>query len=106
MKGGVSNRTKLLVGVKRTLGASFTIVVAILTFTQCHHQPRRKKNSRGRPDSIWLVVTLGESENGHDDRETCTQGALHPDEQLCSIEDPTFHCRISSYGHLSVIHML
>ncbi|CDH59048.1 predicted protein [Lichtheimia corymbifera JMRC:FSU:9682] len=23
-----------------------------------------------------------------------TQGAPHPDEQLCSIEDPTFHCKV------------
>ncbi|CDH56619.1 predicted protein [Lichtheimia corymbifera JMRC:FSU:9682] len=61
---------------------------------RCHHQPRRKKNSRGRPGSLWLVVTLRDSENGHDDRETFTQGALHPDEQLCSIEDPTFHCKV------------
>ncbi|CDH52141.1 predicted protein [Lichtheimia corymbifera JMRC:FSU:9682] len=28
------------------------------------------------------------------DRETCTQGALHPAEQLCSIEESTFHCKV------------
>ncbi|CDH49469.1 predicted protein [Lichtheimia corymbifera JMRC:FSU:9682] len=53
MKRELFNRTKLLVGVKRTLGATFTIQLA--------------------------------------DRETSTQGALHPAAQLCSIEDPTFH---------------
>ncbi|CDH56261.1 predicted protein [Lichtheimia corymbifera JMRC:FSU:9682] len=68
MKRGVFNRTKLLVGVKRTLGASFTIQLADPRFSQ--------------------------SEIGESDRETCTQGALHPDEQLCSIEDPTFHCKV------------
>ncbi|CDH48450.1 predicted protein [Lichtheimia corymbifera JMRC:FSU:9682] len=43
---------------------------------------------------LWLVVTLGESENGHDDRETSTQGALDHAAQLCSIEDHTFHCKV------------
>ncbi|CDH56954.1 predicted protein [Lichtheimia corymbifera JMRC:FSU:9682] len=43
---------------------------------------------------------------GHDDRETSTQGALRPDEQLCSIEDPTFHCKFSRYRHFYVLHML
>ncbi|CDH53910.1 predicted protein [Lichtheimia corymbifera JMRC:FSU:9682] len=56
-----------------------------------------KKNSRGRPDQLWLVVTLGESENGHDDRETSTQGAFHPTAQLCSIEDRMFHCEVLRY---------
>ncbi|CDH60209.1 predicted protein [Lichtheimia corymbifera JMRC:FSU:9682] len=59
MKRGVFNRTKLRGGVKRTLCRSFTIVVAILGFTQCHHQPRRKKKfKRSTPDLFWLVVTL------------------------------------------------
>ncbi|CDH58277.1 predicted protein [Lichtheimia corymbifera JMRC:FSU:9682] len=93
MKREVFNRTKLLVVVKRTLGASFTIVVAILRFTQCHHQPRRKK-IRGRSDPLWLVVTLGETEISELDREISTQGALHLDEQYCSIEKPTFHCKV------------
>ncbi|CDH55622.1 predicted protein [Lichtheimia corymbifera JMRC:FSU:9682] len=95
MKRRVLHRAKLPTGVKRILCRSFTIAVADLTFTQSHHQPRRKKNSRGRPyDLLWLVVTLGESENGERDRETCTQGALHPGEQLCSIKEPTFHCKL------------
>ncbi|CDH52367.1 predicted protein [Lichtheimia corymbifera JMRC:FSU:9682] len=51
-----------------------------------------EKNSRGRPDQLWLVVTLGESEIDELDRETLTQGAPGPAAQLCSIEDPTFHC--------------
>ncbi|CDH54956.1 predicted protein [Lichtheimia corymbifera JMRC:FSU:9682] len=107
MKCGVFHRTKLLVGVKRTLGASFTIVVADIRFIECHHQP---KWIAGRPLEfffrLWLVLTFGESEIGHDDRETSTQGALDPDEQLCSIEDPTFHCRVQRYRHLYVLHML
>ncbi|CDH59795.1 predicted protein [Lichtheimia corymbifera JMRC:FSU:9682] len=94
MKREVFHRTKLLVGIESIMCRSFTIVVADLRFTQCHHQPKLKKNLRGRPDRLWLVVTLGESENGHDDRETCTQGALHPSAQLCLIEDPTLHCKV------------
>ncbi|CDH54458.1 predicted protein [Lichtheimia corymbifera JMRC:FSU:9682] len=68
--------------------------------SQCHHQPNW---ILGRPlecFSTKLVVTLGESENGHDYRETSTQGALDHAAQLCSIEEPTFHCGILSYGHL------
>ncbi|CDH58443.1 predicted protein [Lichtheimia corymbifera JMRC:FSU:9682] len=106
MKRGLFNRTKLLVRAESILCRRFTIVVAIHRFTQCHHQPKSKKNSRGRPDRLWLVVTMGESENGHDDRETCTQGALDPAAQLCSIIDPTFHCKFFGYGHLCVSHML
>ncbi|CDH48388.1 predicted protein [Lichtheimia corymbifera JMRC:FSU:9682] len=75
--------------------------------SQCHHQP---KWIVGRPLEfffrLWLVVTLGESEIAEPDRETSTQGALDPAAQLCSIDDPTFHCRIFSYGHLYVLHML
>ncbi|CDH53838.1 predicted protein [Lichtheimia corymbifera JMRC:FSU:9682] len=94
MKDGLFHRTKLLVWVERTLGASFTIVVADPRFRNVKTSLVEKKNSRGRPSSLWLVVTLGECENGHDDRETCTQGAPHPDEQFCSIEDPMFHCKV------------
>ncbi|CDH48690.1 predicted protein [Lichtheimia corymbifera JMRC:FSU:9682] len=93
MKREVFNRTKLLVGVKRTLGASFTINLVDFRFRNVTTS-LVEKNSRGRPEPLWLVVTLGESENGHDDRETCTQGALHPDEQYCSIKEPTFHCKV------------
>ncbi|CDH61086.1 predicted protein [Lichtheimia corymbifera JMRC:FSU:9682] len=94
MKRGVFNRTKLLVGMERTLGASFTIVVAILRSTQCHHQPRRKKILEVDLIQLWLVATLGESEIAEPDRETCTQGAPDPAAQLCSIEDPTLHCKV------------
>ncbi|CDH59754.1 predicted protein [Lichtheimia corymbifera JMRC:FSU:9682] len=94
MKRGVCNRTKLLVRAESIMCRSFTITLADLRFTQCQHQPRRKKFKRSTHDLLWLVLTLGESEIGEVDRETCTQGALHPDEQLCSIEDPTFHCKV------------
>ncbi|CDH59796.1 predicted protein [Lichtheimia corymbifera JMRC:FSU:9682] len=93
MKRGVFNQTKLLGWVERTLGASFTINLDDPRFRNVTTS-LVEKNSRGRPRSLWLVVTFGESENGHDDRETCTQGALHPDEQLCSMKDPTFHFKI------------
>ncbi|CDH59879.1 predicted protein [Lichtheimia corymbifera JMRC:FSU:9682] len=53
-----------------------------------------KNLKRSTHDPLWLVVTLGESRIDEPDRETCTQGALHLDEQLCSIEDPTFHCKV------------
>ncbi|CDH49488.1 predicted protein [Lichtheimia corymbifera JMRC:FSU:9682] len=106
MKRGVFNRTKLLVGVKRTLSASFTVVEAILKITQCHHQP---KSILGRPLEFFFDKAGGDiakSRIAELDRETSTQGALHPAEQLCSIEDPTFHCSIFSYGQLCVLHML
>ncbi|CDH51797.1 predicted protein [Lichtheimia corymbifera JMRC:FSU:9682] len=94
MKRGVFNRTKLVVGVKRTLGASFTIVVAILRFTQCHHQPKLKKIQEVDPRSTLAGGDIAKSRIDEPDRETCSQGALHPDEQLCSIEDPTLHCKV------------
>ncbi|CDH51217.1 predicted protein [Lichtheimia corymbifera JMRC:FSU:9682] len=91
MKQGVFNRTKLLVGAERTLCASFTInLVAILDSPNVTTSLVEKKFKRSTRDLLWLVVTLGESQNGHDDHETCTQGALYPDEQLCSIEGPVF----------------
>ncbi|CDH54034.1 predicted protein [Lichtheimia corymbifera JMRC:FSU:9682] len=93
MKRGVFNRTKLRGGVKRTLCRSFTIVVAILRFTQCRHQPKSKKIQEVDPSSVWLVMTLRESEIDELDRETCTQGALDHDEQLCSMNDSAFHCK-------------
>ncbi|CDH55004.1 predicted protein [Lichtheimia corymbifera JMRC:FSU:9682] len=71
MKRGVFNRTELLVGVKRTLGASFTIKLV---------DPRFRNVTTSQSESwvdllnfffqLWQVVTWGESENGHDDRET------------------------------------
>ncbi|CDH54655.1 predicted protein [Lichtheimia corymbifera JMRC:FSU:9682] len=106
MKREVFNRTKLRGWVKRTLCASFMIKLGDLKFRNVTTSLVEKRFKRWTLDLLWLVVTLGKIENGHDDRETSTQGALHPDEQLCSIEDPTFHCRISSYGHLCVLHML
>ncbi|CDH56212.1 predicted protein [Lichtheimia corymbifera JMRC:FSU:9682] len=94
MKGGVFNRTKLLVGVKRTLGASFTIILGDPRFRDVTTSQSRKKIQEVDRILLWLVVTLGESEIGHDDRETSTQGALDPAAQLCSIGDPTFHCKV------------
>ncbi|CDH52717.1 predicted protein [Lichtheimia corymbifera JMRC:FSU:9682] len=106
MKRGVFNRTILFVGIKRTLGASFTIRLAIPRFHNVTTSLVEKKFKRSTQDLLWLVVTLGESENGHDDRETSTQDALHPAAQLCSMKEPTFHCRIFSYGHLYDLHIL
>ncbi|CDH57666.1 predicted protein [Lichtheimia corymbifera JMRC:FSU:9682] len=67
-----------MVTAYRTLGASFTIKLADLKITRCHHQPRRKKIQEVDQIYFWLVVTLGDFEIGHDDRETYTQGALNP----------------------------
>ncbi|CDH55113.1 predicted protein [Lichtheimia corymbifera JMRC:FSU:9682] len=50
------------------------------------------------PRSALAGGDIAKSRIDEPDRETCTQGALHPDEQLSSIEDPTFHCRISVTG--------
>ncbi|CDH53729.1 predicted protein [Lichtheimia corymbifera JMRC:FSU:9682] len=66
----------------------------------------QKKVLEVDPIPLWLAVTLGESEIGHDDRETCTQGAPHHAAQLCSIEDPMFHRKVLRYRHLYVLHML
>ncbi|CDH51904.1 predicted protein [Lichtheimia corymbifera JMRC:FSU:9682] len=79
MKCGIFMRTKLLAVIESTLHESFRLEIA---------------NLRLREDPLWLVVTLGESENGHDDCETSTQGAHDPAAQLCSIEEPTFHCKV------------
>ncbi|CDH49291.1 predicted protein [Lichtheimia corymbifera JMRC:FSU:9682] len=66
---------------------------------------KKKRFKRSTQDRLWLVVTMGESEIGHDDRETSTQGALDHAAQLCSIEDPTFHCKVLRYRHPYVLHM-
>ncbi|CDH60244.1 predicted protein [Lichtheimia corymbifera JMRC:FSU:9682] len=104
MKRDAFHRTKLLSWVESIYCGSFTIVVANPSFRNVASS--LKKFKRSTLDPVWRVVTLGESEIVHDDRETSTQGALHLAAQLCSIEDPTFHCRIFSYGHLHVFHML
>ncbi|CDH55396.1 predicted protein [Lichtheimia corymbifera JMRC:FSU:9682] len=58
MKRGVFNQTKLLVGVKRTLGASFTINLDDPRFRNVTTS-LVEKNSRGRPQvQLWLVVIL------------------------------------------------
>ncbi|CDH51045.1 predicted protein [Lichtheimia corymbifera JMRC:FSU:9682] len=104
MKRVVFHRTKVLAGANRILCASFTIEVANPKFRNVTTSQHGSTSCNQK--YFWSVATLGESENGHDDRETSTQGALDPAAQLCSIEDPTFHCRIFSYGHLCVLHML
>ncbi|CDH48545.1 predicted protein [Lichtheimia corymbifera JMRC:FSU:9682] len=101
MKRGVFNRTKLLVGVERTLCGTFTIVVADLRFTQC-----RSWVDLLNSFSTRLVVTLGESEIGHDDRETCTQGALDPAAQLVRLKTPRFIVEFRDIGTFMFLHML
>ncbi|CDH54832.1 predicted protein [Lichtheimia corymbifera JMRC:FSU:9682] len=78
MKRGTFHRTKLLVSVKRTLGASFTINLADPRFRNVTTSQSESEVDLLNFFSTRLVVTLGESEKGLDDRETCTQGALHP----------------------------
>ncbi|CDH57699.1 predicted protein [Lichtheimia corymbifera JMRC:FSU:9682] len=93
MERGVYNRPKVLVGAKRTLCASFTIKVASPKIRDV----TASQKYFGRPlefSSTRLVVTLGVFEIGDHDHETSTQGALHPAEHLCSIEDPMFHCKV------------
>ncbi|CDH61449.1 predicted protein [Lichtheimia corymbifera JMRC:FSU:9682] len=94
MKRGVFIRTKLRGGVKRTLCTSFTIVVAILRFTQCHHQPKWNWVDLENFFSTLAGGDIAKSRSGEPDRETCTQGALHPDEQLCSMKEPMFQCKV------------
>ncbi|CDH53646.1 predicted protein [Lichtheimia corymbifera JMRC:FSU:9682] len=53
-----------------------------------------KKIQEVDPRSTLAGGDIAKSRIDEVDRETCTQGALHPDEQLCSIEDPTFHCKV------------
>ncbi|CDH51215.1 predicted protein [Lichtheimia corymbifera JMRC:FSU:9682] len=89
MKRGVFNRIKLLVVVERTLCASFTIKLADPSFRNV----RRRKNSGGRPlDPLWLVDVVNTGIGNHD-RETSTQNAFGPDEQLCCMKEPTFDCK-------------
>ncbi|CDH58687.1 predicted protein [Lichtheimia corymbifera JMRC:FSU:9682] len=95
MKCRLFHRTILLVGVKRTLGASCTITLADLRFTQCRHRPKSKKKIQEvNPRFTLAGGDIAKFGIGELDRETCTQGALQPDTQLCSIEDPTFHCKV------------
>ncbi|CDH58864.1 predicted protein [Lichtheimia corymbifera JMRC:FSU:9682] len=106
MKSGLFHRAKLLVGVKRTLGASFTIRLVNPKFRNVTTSQSGKKIQEVDPRSTLAGGDIAKSENGHDDLETSTQGALGPTAQLCSIVDPTFHCRIFSYGQLYVFTML
>ncbi|CDH58080.1 predicted protein [Lichtheimia corymbifera JMRC:FSU:9682] len=55
-----------------------------------------KKIQEVDPRSTLAGGDIAKSRIVEVDRETCTQGALHSDEQLCSIEDPTFHCKSAS----------
>ncbi|CDH59439.1 predicted protein [Lichtheimia corymbifera JMRC:FSU:9682] len=73
---------------------SFTIVVADLRFTQCHHQPRRKKFKRSTLGSSLAGGGIAKLGIGHHDRETSAHDIFDPDEQLCSMEDLTFHCEV------------
>ncbi|CDH55548.1 predicted protein [Lichtheimia corymbifera JMRC:FSU:9682] len=71
-----------------------------------HDQPRRSQNHPMSPPASSKKIQevdprstlaggdIAKSRIDEVDRETCTQGALHPDEQLCSIEDPTLHCKV------------
>ncbi|CDH52826.1 predicted protein [Lichtheimia corymbifera JMRC:FSU:9682] len=105
MKRGVFNRTKLLGGVERTLGASFTINFANLKIHPISPPASSKKIQEVDHQSTLAGGDFAKSRNGHHDRETSTQDTFGHDEQLCSIQDPTFHCRIFIYGHLCVLHM-
>ncbi|CDH60514.1 predicted protein [Lichtheimia corymbifera JMRC:FSU:9682] len=66
----------------------------------------RKKIQEVDLRSTLAAGDIAKSRIGEPDRETCTQGALHPDEQLRSIKDPRFHCKVQRYSHLYVLHML
>ncbi|CDH53385.1 predicted protein [Lichtheimia corymbifera JMRC:FSU:9682] len=68
--------------------------------------PASKKIQEVDPRSTLAGGDIAKTGIDELDRETSTQGALDPAAQLCSIEDPTFHCRIFSYGHLYILHML
>ncbi|CDH57939.1 predicted protein [Lichtheimia corymbifera JMRC:FSU:9682] len=96
MKCGVFNRTKLLVGVKPTLCASFTMKPDF-------GNGRLKKTQEVDRRSTLAGGDIAKSRIDHDDRETSTQDIFGPDEQLCSIDDPTFHCKVWRNRRLYVL---
>ncbi|CDH57938.1 predicted protein [Lichtheimia corymbifera JMRC:FSU:9682] len=73
-----------------------------------HHEARFRKWTSKKTQEVDRRSTLAggdiaKSRIDHDDRETSTQDIFGPDEQLCSIDDPTFHCKVWRNRHLYVL---
>ncbi|CDH56829.1 predicted protein [Lichtheimia corymbifera JMRC:FSU:9682] len=59
-----------------------------------------EKNSRGRPSIHLVGGDNAKSGIGNHERETSTQDTFGPDEQLCSMKEPTFECKVLRYDCL------
>ncbi|CDH48691.1 predicted protein [Lichtheimia corymbifera JMRC:FSU:9682] len=89
MKRGLFHRTILLGRVERTLCATFAIKARRSPISQCHRQPRQEVDRR----FTLAGGDIAKSVIGEVDHETSTQDTFGHDEQLCSIEEPTLHCK-------------
>ncbi|CDH55531.1 predicted protein [Lichtheimia corymbifera JMRC:FSU:9682] len=59
-----------------------------------------KKSKRSTAGSTLAGGDIAKPGIGNHDRETSTQDTFGPDEQLCSMKEPTFDCKVLRYDCL------